>query len=290
MTMTATDKVPKGSSNNDRMRTVHIDTSLQIERFKARRKAQTVEDGLRLFGFKSSSSYARLEFKRAWLQRLLYLYSAAQDVSRLDELIGYINDRLGSYSGHRRRLTTCLQAIESFLSRIDDDLSPTAQLIRLRYHIRNALLGAYAFWDASIVHEYDGTGCVRAAEHPKQLAGEKIDVSIPRCKRSNIQCTIHEFFEKNRDHFVAIRVGIEKLGDQASQELKDAKGIIEEAEKNSEYLCDSRNCPKLGDSLIAVDGLSMDCFAANNDKEWRFLANVLGKKLVNPLRDAKTDV
>jgi len=270
------------------IKTVHIDTFLQIERCKAHKKAQIVEQALKFFPFKSTSSYAKLEFKSAWLQRLLYLYSASQKVGRVDELIGYVNDRLGSHHLHRRRLNTCFQAIESFLSKMNESLSPAVQLVRLRSHIRIAILGAYTWWDRSVHHEFNGTKCVRASEQPKQLAGRKIDVSIPRCRPKNIECAIHKFFEENRTHFIAIKLAIEALGDEASPELQKAKMIIENAEKNPTSLCDDRNCLKLGDILIAIDGLGMGCFAANNDKEWTLLSEVLGKKLINPVRDAKT--
>jgi len=286
--MTATDKVLTESSKEKRIRTVHIDTSLQIERCKAPKKSQIVEQRVKNFGFKSTSSYAKFEFKRAWLQRLLYLYFASQTVERLNGLIGYINDRLGSHPMHQRRLNTCFQAIESFLSKMNEDLSPTAQLVRLRSHMQNAILGAYAWWDSSITYEYNGTGCVRAAEQPRQLSVGKIDVSIPRCRRNNIKCTIHQFFEKNRTHFIEIKFAIASLGDNASKELREAKKIIEDAENDPEYLCDDHNCTKLGDTLIAIDGLAMDCFAANNDKEWSLLSEVLGKPLINPVREAKT--
>lgn len=285
--MTVTDEVLKERGRGGKIRTVHIDTSLQIERCKAWKKAQIVEEGLKNFGFKSISTYAKLEFKRAWLQRLLYLYSASQNVNRLDELIGYINDRLGSHPIQRRRLNTCFQAIESFLSKINEALSPTAQVIRLRSHIRNAIIGAYTWWDSSVTHEYNGTGCARAAEQPTQLSGGKIDVSVPRCSRNNIKCTIHQFFEQNKRHFIVVRLAIKELGNNASEELQQAKEIIEDAEKNPDSLCDDGVCRRLGDVLIAVDGLNMDCFAANNDKEWVILAEVLGKELINPVRDAK---
>ena len=140
------------------MQTVHIDTSIQIERFKAFQKAQIVEDALKVFGFKSTSSYSKLEFKRVWLKRLAYLYSATEKVNRTDELIGYITDHLGSHPGHRRKLCTSLQAIQSFLSKINEALSPEAQLIRLRIHLRNAILGSYDLWDSSITYEYNGSG------------------------------------------------------------------------------------------------------------------------------------
>lgn len=286
--MTAIHKVLNESSHAKRIKTVHIDTSLQIERCKAAKKANVVEDALSQFGFKSSSTYAKLEFKRAWLQRLSYLYYASQNVNGLDELIGYINDQLSAHPLHRRRLSTCLQAVESFLSKIKEDLSPGAQLIRLQTHMRNAILGAYTWWDSSITHEYDGTKCVRAAEQPRQLAGGKVDVSIPQCRGSEIGCAIHQFFEKNREHFAAIKLAVAALGGRASKELQEAKQIIEYAEKDPNRLCDDRNCVKLGDTLIAIDGLAMDCFAANNDKEWVLLSEVLAKPLVNPVGEAKT--
>jgi hypothetical protein len=284
--MTATNKVLEELRIEKKIKTVHIDTSLQIERCKAWKKAQVVEKKLKEFGFKSTSSYAKLEFKRAWIQRLSYLYFASQNVNRLDELIDYINDRLGSNSRHRRRLSTCLQAIVSFLSKMNESLSPSAQLIRLRSHIKNAILGAYTWWESSVTHEYNGTNCTRATEQPRQLSSGKIDVSIPRCRRDNVKCTIHRFFDKNTTKFEAIKSAIAVRGDDASKELQEAKKIIEKAKSDPEHLCDDRNCSKLSDALIAIDGLDMDYFAANNDKEWLLLSEVLGKPLINPIREA----
>jgi hypothetical protein len=285
--MIATDKVLKESSRVEKIRTVHIDTSLQVERCKTLKKAQIVEQALKNFGFKSTSSYAKLEFKRAWLQRLSYLYSASQNIGRLDELIDYIKDKLGAHPKQQRRLNTCLEAIVSFLSTINESLSPAAQLIRLRSHIRSAVLGAYAWWDFSVTHEYKGTGCVRAEEQPRELSGGKLDVAIPWCRQNNIKCIIHQFFERNKEHFLAIKQAIEK-GSNVSDELKRTKEIIEEAQRNPKYLCGDHICTKLGDALIAIDGLDMDCFAANNDDEWTMLSEVLHKQLLNPVREAKS--
>lgn len=281
--------VPKTSKEEKTVKTVHIDTSLQIERCKAPKKAQIVERSLKVFRFKSTSSYARYEFKRAWLRDLAYIYSALQEVNRIEELLGYVNDKLNAHPSNRRRVSRCIQGIESFLSKNPGNISYEASFIRLRSHIGNAILDAYNWWDHSITHEYDGIGCCRAAEQPRQLAGGKIDVSIPQCRQNKIKCAIHQFFEKNRDHFIAIKLAIEALGDNVSKELQETQKIIQDAERNPKYLCDDRNCRTLGDSLIAIDGLNMDCFAANNDKEWALLSKVLGKELVNQVREAKSN-
>jgi len=288
--MTAANKVLEEPSREKKIKTLHIDTSLQIEMCKEQKKAQVVEQRLKGFNFKSTSTYAKYEFKGAWLRDLAYLYSSSQNVNRLEELLHYISDKLNAHPANRNRVSRCLQAIESFLSRIPGNISYQASLIRLQSHIKNAILGAYLWWDSSITHEYNGTSCVRAAEKPKELSGGKIDVSIPQCRPNNIKCTIHRFFENNKERFKAIKVKIEKCGNSASNELQQAKKIIEAAESSPEYLCDDRNCSKLGDVLIAIDGLDMEYFAANNDKEWLLLSEVLGKPLINPVRKAKTAV
>jgi len=158
---------------------VHLDTSLQIERCKAGRKAKPVVDFLRDFRFVSTSSYAKLEFKRAWLQRLAYLYSLSGQVKTIGELSGVLADKLGGHPLHRRQLSTCLQAIEAFLLPTNDRISEALQLTRMRAHLRVAVLSAYSWWETSVTHEYNGTNCVRASERPRTSGGGKLDVSIP---------------------------------------------------------------------------------------------------------------
>ena len=266
---------------------MHIDTSLQIERCKASTKAYVVERALEPYRFKSTSTYAKLEFKRAWLQRLAYIYSACFDVARMDELLGYVNDRLGSNPKLLRKLTTTIQAIEVYLSKIVGSLTPEVQLIRFRSHVRKGITGAYAWWDSSTTYQYHGTECKRAIEEPRQLPNSKIDVSIPQCKREKTCCGIRRFFEENRLEFIKLKRAIEKLGETKSSEIQEWKDVIKNAEKDPQSLQDSKICAKLSDAIIAVDGLDINCFAANNDKDWMFLAEVFGKELLNPVRNNK---
>jgi hypothetical protein len=115
--------------------------------------------------------------------------------------------------------------------------------------------------------------------------GGFIDMVIHRCDPDETNCNISRFFEKHREQFLAVRRAIEDLGSDASSELARAKTIIEKAEQTPDCLRNARNCRALGDILIALDGIDMDCFAANNDSEWALLAEVLGKKLINPVRE-----
>lgn len=289
--MGANSKLRTGPKRRGTIKTIHIDTSLQIERCKEPKKAKIVEQALKAFGFISTSTYAKFEFKHAWLRDLAYLHSCcqSQEVNRLEELVGRINDKLNAHPANRNRVSRCLEAIESFLSRVPGDISYEAAFLRLQNHIRNALLGAYPWWDSLSIHyEYDGTSCTRAREQPRPLRGGQIDVSIPWCRPDEIRCAIHQFFEKNRQYFTTIKIAIEQRGHNISKELQEAKKVIEDAEQYPQYLCDDRICRKLGDILIAIDGLDMDYFGANNDKEWEFLSNFFDKELINPVREAKT--
>jgi len=72
-----------------------------------------------------------------------------------------------------------------------------------------------------------------------------------------------------------------------STELSSMRDHIRRAEENPAHLCNDRHCCKLADMLIAVDGRNMDEFAANNDGEWRPIAKILGKPLINPVKGTR---
>lgn len=287
MVIAAANKRAEKSTTPVRAKTVHIDTSLQIERCKEPRKRETVERALEGFDFTSTSTYARFEFKCAWVKDLAYLYAESQSIERPEELLSRVHEKLGAHPFHRNRLSRCIEGIVKYLSRVPGNLPYEVALLRFRAHILNGIMGAYPWWEQSTHHEYNGTHCVRATEPPKKHAGGRIDMTIHRCKPKDIRCRLSEFFEQHRKRFCAIKLAIEALGDKASKELLKAKELIQIAEKNPRSLCDDSKCRSMGDVLIAVDGGDMDYFAANNDKEWILLAEVLGKELINPVRDAK---
>lgn len=273
-----------GQTNQD-CKYFHLDTSIQVERQKAPRKACPVENILKQSKFKSTSTYAWLEFKRAWIQRLEYLYRQTFAVENDHHLSGHLSDKLGAHHLQRRRLSTCLQALESFLGRIGPvALTPRARLTRLRGHLKNGIIGSDMWWrERSVDHEFDGTGCVRAKDREVRRQGENFDVAIPVCKPGKISCLIEDFFVNNQEAFLAIKAQIDST-DQASSELQNTSKFIDMAVDDPSVLCDSKVCSKISDAIIAVDGIRMDCFVANNPREWEIIAEALDKKLVNPVK------
>ncbi len=290
MTKTMAGKLPivvptllNSGSPNQSVRTVLLDTSVQIERFKAARKSKPVEAALRDFRFKATSSYARFEFNRAWLRRLACVYEISKKAKSVHELFGLIDDKYGKHPAHVRWLTTCTQAAEAWLDKVPCPPGVGQDVMRARAHLRRWIFGAHEMWRQSITHEFNGTGCIRANAQPRKAPDGTLDVLGRVCSKKRPSCHIVAFFMANRSEFSTIAQAIKNEGVEASAELKAALDIIAAAEKDPTYLCSSSVCQKLGDILIAIDGLRMETYAAHNPREWPLIAKALGKQLLDPV-------
>jgi len=266
-----------------------VDTSLLIEQQKRPSQADLVRQALSRYRFRAISSYSKLEFKRAWAQRLAYIHKVSYHphCNTVNDVYYEVN-RLLANTFHHRRVQTCFDALIAFQDLDGGQISDRAQLARLRAHCKQAVLGAAAWLKQARHEEFKGTGCVRAEELPRELPDGSLDTAIRQCRPADIHCRIHEYFNHNKDAFDQIRSTIESSSD-ASDELKKMLPEIKAAEKDATHLCDNRHCAKIADAIIAVDGRKVDEYAANNDKEWRLLARSMVKALLNPVSGQRFD-
>ncbi|MCY2953828.1 MAG: hypothetical protein NTU53_17915 [Planctomycetota bacterium] len=271
-------------SSDFKGRGIHIDTTLQLERLKTTRRAAVVEATLCQYNFRSTSTYARHELNRAWLRDLAWLYATALTAKRLEDVYDAMLKSFGHQQASKNRLTRCLEIATAFLQTRPDSLTPDLEVLRLREHLVYALTQSHTAWRRSVHHEFDGTGCIRADEQPKRASNERIIFTLPQCRRNRINCKIHSFFEANRKCFEQIAQKAEAMGDAASGQLRRAAEVIRSALNDAAGLCDDRRCAELGDALIAIDGMEVGCFGANNDREWVPIAEALERELVNPVR------
>ena len=286
LTKKKTIQVPATRTSNSQepiVRTLHLDTSVQVERVKAARKSDPVEKAIAEFRFLATSTYARFEFKKTWLYALGVLHELSRSAARVEEIVGLLDDRFGKNTFQHRKLSTALQAAEKALSKVPDKMPYGLVVARLRAHLRQWLLGAYDAWTRSVTHEYDGTECVRAKDPPRRGPKDTITVMGRACRKGKTGCKIADFFEANKAAFLQIADAIQKAGDAASPELKKSRTVILAAARNPTSLCSTKECQKIGDAIIAIDGLPMECFAANNPRDWPLIASALGKRLINPV-------
>jgi len=263
---------------------IHLDTTLQIERLKTDELATAVDKGLHDFKFRSTSTYAKHEFNRTLIRDLAFLYTHAQRASGFGDIVGQIKNSFGSKLASKNRLTRCLEIIQRFLDQRPKTLTVDLEMVRLREHLAFMLANAHMVWQRSVHHEFQGTACHRAEIKPRLAPNEKIIFSLPQCRRNNIKCKIHEFFQANLASFEKIASKAEALGEAASKQLAGAAKQIREASKDPPILCDDRKCAKIGDAIIAVDGIDLPWFGANNDEDWQPISEALGKELLNPVR------
>ncbi|HET6251100.1 MAG TPA: hypothetical protein VFE47_25660 [Tepidisphaeraceae bacterium] len=263
---------------------IHVDTTLQIEQLKTPLRAEVVKRALAEYKFRSTSTYARFEFNRTLLRDLAYLYVRAQKARGLGDILGEINKAFTSRMASRNRLARCLEVIQHFLDIRPGNLTPDLELLRFREFLVYGMTQAHVAWGRSVHHEFNGTQCARAEERPMRAANDNIIFSLPRCRPSKINCQIHHFYSSNSGRFKTLGDKIKALGDGASAQMKRAAEVLNSAAENPKQLCDDRICAKIGDLLIAVDGLDLPRYGANNDEDWRPISEALGKLLVNPLR------
>jgi hypothetical protein len=261
---------------------VHLDTTVIIQQFKTPRDSQATKLALADFHFRSTSTYATHEFGRTWIRDLVYLYEASKNVHRPEELVGMIKKSF--HGGPQSRLTRCLEIVERYLGDIPNTMPYGAVMMRLREHFSHAVLNAKTYFDRTIHHKFDGTGCFRATIHPSRSPDDFIDFTLPTCKRNNIRCRIHHFFREEQEKFTSIADAVERLGALASEQATKSAAEIRRAVEDPERLCEDKTCAKIGDALIGVDSEAVPVLAANNDVDWAPIATVLGKQLINPTR------
>ena len=265
-------------------RRVLVDTSLLIEQQKRQEHAQPVREALAGYRFKGASSFSRLEFKYAWLQRLAYIYEITKkpSVRSTLDVLEWINNKLQGLNRRRGQVQTVFQALFTFLELDNGRIGGKAQLTRLRAHCKVAILDAVDGFEQIVTGEFKGTDCARAKQLAKERSDGSLDTSIRQCKRGRRECRVDDFFLEHRDLFTAISACIAAAEDP-SPELQEIREHIQAAMKDPEHLRDHQKCRRIADAIIAVDGRDMEVFAANNDREWRTIASAMNKHLQNPV-------
>ena len=238
----------------EQARTVLIDTSLLIELQKRARDAAPVRAELDRYRFKGISSYSKLEFKRAWLQRLAYIHQLCLqgEISSVSDVWDVINRRLANSYQHRA-VKTLLSYLSKFFELDAPRISQNAQIARLQAHAKNAVLTASRAIREAATAEFKGTGCVRAEEMPIERPNGSLDVTIRKCRPSDVQCTVHTFFEANTEEFAALADYVDRNSEQVSEELKTMRQHIRRAGDDRFHLCDDRHCVRREEN-VALGG------------------------------------
>ncbi len=241
-----------------------LDTSIQVSRKSFDEiEANKINDVLNGYGFICTSSFVQLEFKQSYIQDLVYLHRILVVEKTFSGAL-YKTKSLNAHPGHYRKISNLLNALcnyfadtKSFSS--GDDLDKVlAEKIALYLEI--IIEDSWDWFGSGVKHISEDTGCVRSKVPPTKK-GKHFDARIQKCKSEKIYCTLNKFFEKKKDAFTAILDYIKSLDESKKKKPDELNKIvltIEEGLENPDNMCNSDQCKRLGDALIAVEAIHFE--------------------------------
>jgi len=260
------------SDHQPRTREVFLDTSIHCCRLKGPDFLGRIEDVLRRFRWKGTSTYCKVEFGNVVLAQAEYYLRKLKETGSLQRVLDFIGNVL-PHSLHRAKVTWSFNLLSQVCGSDEEERTERARL-SLNRLMKLGVAFVEDFCDKPLA---DGTECDYARKGVTKDSQGQLKWRPPRCKRNHRQCKLDEFFTKHRGDFVQIRDAIlalpsEKLTDQ----LKGFVEVVDRALQDPRVLLDYRDgCKRLADAIIAVDSMGYGCMFSQNVKESEVLTGVL---------------
>lgn len=260
-----------------------LETTIQVDRFSADpKKKEKIDKIISQFRQILSSTYVKMEFRRRFIQDLVYLYNEALlGAETFDDVFLRINKLSSEY--HKRKINGIIASFCRFFSDIREEeihgKSGKVLLERAISYFRQAILSAWEDFDRGIDVILNETDCYHAETGPV-LTGEKFDNRMSRCKNTDIKCKIVEFFaQKNKETFRKIYNRLSKM-ECLDGEQERTKNILEKALKYPRNMANRQNCWNCGDAIIAVESPENAVLFTTNIKHFKPICSEIRKKLI----------
>lgn len=261
-----------------------LETTIQIDRFSADpKKKQDIDNIIHSFNQIFSSTYVKMEFRRRFIQDLVYLYDVAlTDAETLDDVFLRIKKLNSEYN--KRKINGMITAFYMFLSdKKEKKISGILGKVLLEEAIsyfRQIILDAWEDFNTGIDAILNETDCYHGKTGPV-LMGEKFDNRISKCKKAEIKCKIVEFFVQNKENFRKIYEKLSSM-ENLDDEQRKTKDILEKALKYPQNMADKQNCYGCGDAIIAVESPKDAVLLTTNTKHFEPICSEIGKQCATP--------
>jgi hypothetical protein len=261
-----------------------LETTIQIERFSAHREEkEKIDKIISQFSQILSSTYVKMEFRRRFIQDLVYLYNEALLGAQTFADVFLRIDKLNS-DYHKRKIKGIIASLCRFFSDTkEEEISgPWGKglLEKAVAYFRQAIEIAWERFDEKIDILLNETDCSHAKTGPV-LTEEKFDNRMSKCKKADIRCKIVKFFVQNNETFRKIYERLSKMG-YLDDEQGKVKNILEKALKYPENMADRQNCWNCGDAIIAGESPEDAVLFTTNIKHFEPMCSEIGKKCIKP--------
>ncbi len=261
-----------------------LETTIQINQFSAdAEKKDTINAIISQFNQILSSTYVKMEFRRRFIQDLVYLYNVAlQDAETFSDVFLRIDKLSSEY--HKRKIKGIIASFCRFFSDIEkkEDSGPLGKkLLELAIaFFRQSILVAWEKFDKGIDTILNETDCHHGKIGPV-LTGEKFDNRMSKCKKAEIRCKIIDFFIQNKETFGKIYEKLSNM-EELDAEQEKTKNILGKALKYPQNMADKQNCYGCGDAIIAVESPKDAILLTTNIKHFEPICSEIEKKSISP--------
>ncbi len=262
-----------------------LETTIQIDKFSAdTRKTEKIDSIISQFSNVLSSTYVKMEFRRRFIQDLVYLYNEALLGSNNFADVFLRIDKL-HFEYHKRKIKGIIASFCRFFSYIEEEEihRPTGKelLERAIPYFRQAIESAWEGFDFKVNPLLNESDCYHAKTGPV-LTGEKFDNRMTKCRKADIRCKIVEFFIQNRETFKKIYEKLSQM-DCLDEEQQKIKNILKKALKYPQIIADRKNCWNCGDAIISVESPEDAVLFTSNINHFKPICSEIKKKCITPL-------
>ena len=249
-----------------------LDTSIHCSTLKGSLFRDRISTVFKLFGWRSTSTYTKVEFGKVVLSNAEYYLRLLDKYGSLDKTLDHIGNVL-PVKLHSAKVVWSFNLIRRFSG--DDDFQATERArLSLKSLLRLGVAYIDSFCDGPLA---DGTKCYWATHCVQKDGSGKYVWKSPKCNRNKKRCRLDDFFIENREEFCRIKHAIDTMPEeQRSKQLSEFSEVIGKALSNPQILLDySSGCRLLADAIIAVDGKNFRSMFSQNDNESNLLTRVL---------------
>lgn len=250
-----------------------LDTSIHCSKLKGPLFRERISDVFRLFQWKSTSTYTKVEFGNVILATAEYFLRKLDELGSLEKTKDYIGNVL-PHRLHPTKVTWSFNLLNAYGE--DDSECTERAILYLRRLMKLGVGFVEQLCDRPLA---DGTDCYWANRGIHERHDGRLVWRTPVCKRTNKRCRLDEFFVENQSTFEQIKHAIDALPDEAkSDQLRGFSEVIGQAVQDPQMLLDYRpGCKRLADAIIAVDSLAYRSMFSQNKAESELLTAILGQ-------------
>jgi hypothetical protein len=259
------------------MKSVLVDTSIQIDRLKAKHRKDRIESALSEFEFTLSTGISVLEFKATVIAECILIHDTLRQKGHFtlaQDVLLEKNARQVKLRGHIFRNIIRIQESSFTIDEQKDRL--LAEQARLQLQRIIPRLYTWFMEDSVDAIQTSEVFCTRASEEPK-LKRVAFSTNLPLCKTGeNKFCKVEQFV---REKAATLAAMLRSTTD--SQQVLKACDLIDEivsdATKND---LSHGDCRTLGDCLIALEGRTASHALSTNQRDWIPICAALNKEFV----------